>query len=345
MVAAVPNYVGSDFGSCPPGHRFRLYLDAWKPGFDSVDNAEKEQVFRTLETPSRELERASRALNDRQAELAQARGNVLSVDARSTSPLVTGTGIEHPFENGFAFCDPHGVPVLAGSGVKGCLRRAAMDLDWPKERVDAYFGAEVDSGADEGHCRGAADVWDAYPVADRMRADIMNPHFTHYYDGGKEPSDNGVPNPIRFLCVPPGARVTFRVALSRPAMVPNGENWQLALRDVFAHAFVWTGFGAKTAIGYGRFEDPSKPARGGAKPRGPAIAQALAVDPEKEASRITKGDAAQRVPGLLRRLTGDERARFAKAAIKTLTLKFVRERKDQAWAKDLLQAAGQDVEH
>lgn len=54
--------------------------------------------------------------------------------AELIAPLATGLGNPHPVENGFAFLSPYGVPYLAGSGVKGVLRRAAEEL--------AFFGAE-----------------------------------------------------------------------------------------------------------------------------------------------------------------------------------------------------------
>ncbi len=51
-----------------------------------------------------------------------------SIPATSTSPFATGLGNEHPIQNGFAFLTPYGLPYLAGSGVKGVLRRAAEEL-------------------------------------------------------------------------------------------------------------------------------------------------------------------------------------------------------------------------
>jgi CRISPR-associated protein Cmr6 len=64
----------------------------------------------------------------RQEALALAAPDTLFGVGRSIAPFVTGMGIEHPTENGFVFLDPYGLPYLAGSGVKGVLRRAAEEL-------------------------------------------------------------------------------------------------------------------------------------------------------------------------------------------------------------------------
>jgi len=81
------------------------------------------------------------------------------ITTTSTAPFATGLGNEHPIENGFAFLTPYGLPYLAGSGVKGILRRAAEELaldnetqqsgDWTWIDVWYLFGFEgaVDKGS------------------------------------------------------------------------------------------------------------------------------------------------------------------------------------------------------
>lgn len=67
-------------------------------------------------------------------------------EADLIAPLITGTGNPHPVENGFAFLSPYGVPYLAGSGIKGVLRRAA-------EELAARFRIPMDSGSRMGSFR------------------------------------------------------------------------------------------------------------------------------------------------------------------------------------------------
>ena len=132
MSYALPDYLTrhARFDDCPPGHRFGLYFDGWREDF-SIPRDGKTGLFRTVAGALPDHSRkALRALCARQQVLASAIGEklLLTHPARLTAPLATGLGNEHPLENGFAFLTPHGLPYLAGSGVKGVLRRAAEEL-------------------------------------------------------------------------------------------------------------------------------------------------------------------------------------------------------------------------
>jgi len=117
------------------------------------------------------------ALRDRQQALHQHHGsNAYRISTTSTAPFATGLGNEHPIENGFAFLAPYGLPYLAGSGVKGILRRAAEALALENETQDPnrwtwlavwwLFGFEgaVDKGS----------LWDAEsPVGHAFCRDLV----------------------------------------------------------------------------------------------------------------------------------------------------------------------------
>jgi CRISPR-associated protein Cmr6 len=116
------------------------------------------------------------------------------------------------------------------------------------------------------HTRGALEFWDVLPEPKdgKLRVDIMNPHYNHYYQGNEPPGDWGNPIPIFFLTLPAGTGFTF-IARFRPAkewpapvrqhfeaQVDAAPRWRAMLDAAFAFAFDWLGFGAKTAVGYGR---------------------------------------------------------------------------------------------
>ena len=154
--AAVPDYVAElvrGATDVPPGHQHRLYFAAWNGQWDQAPNFDADVYGRYLDrlTTNRAWSDAARALTNRQAGLAETVPRVLSRVATARSPLVTGVGIEHPSENGFAFYDPHGVPFLPGSSVKGVLRRAAEELalwsdaPWDLAHVWWWFGFEAGS--------------------------------------------------------------------------------------------------------------------------------------------------------------------------------------------------------
>lgn len=275
MSYALPDYLGkhASFDDCPPGHRFGLYFGGWEADWQKPTN--KTPAFRTvadaLPTHSRD---ALKALCERQAALAESLGaSVFSHPARLSAPLATGLGNEHPLENGFAFLNPHGLPYLAGSGVKGVIRRAAEELakgnwgdtaGWNQVAIDALFGLETESGDTSAtRTRGALMFWDLFflPASDKdplLSVEIMTAHHSGYLQEDGSPHANESPNPIPFLAVPAGCLCTIHVQCN-PALIPveaTGvrENWRALLAAAIELAGEWLGFGAKSAVGYGRVE-------------------------------------------------------------------------------------------
>jgi len=269
--AAVPAYLGDRFEDASPGMRFGMYLKCWTPGQYQADKNKRDALREACNIGA-----AGKALDAwlaRQQALAGpllAAGRLARFEATAVAPFATGLGNEHPTENGFAFLWPYGLPYLPGSGVKGVLRAAARELDWPDDERVALFGSDP-PGDDNGDLqRGALSFWDVLPKieGDRLMVDVMTPHQTHYYQpraggarrddkntaGSSNPHDSGAPNPIYFLTVPPRSRFVFHVAcdLERlPQPLRDGGRWRERLAAAFEHAFEWLGFGAKTAVGYG----------------------------------------------------------------------------------------------
>ena len=129
--AAVPKYVGQQFSDAPPGHRFSLYFPMWsgEPKWRRPDDDAKREALGNVRQLRGEANIQLKALVERQEAIARTLGdNVLSVRAKSTSPFMTGIGMEHPVENGFAFLNPYGLPYLPGASVKGVLRNVAERL-------------------------------------------------------------------------------------------------------------------------------------------------------------------------------------------------------------------------
>ena len=150
--AAIPSYVPAQFEDAAPGHRFLMYFSYWEathfsayknarlPDIRHLDRRERDRIRRQFDAEKKAplgevcpLGHSAKAnlkgIRERQQTLLAAYGpDGLRVSATSTAPFATGLGNEHPIENGFAFLTPYGLPYLAGSGVKGVLRRAAEEL-------------------------------------------------------------------------------------------------------------------------------------------------------------------------------------------------------------------------
>lgn len=116
-----------NFAEAAPGHRFNLYFPFWRNDW-TPDNSRKKDALKACTSIPGPVSDLLDQLRRRQQALFGLYPDALPIPAVSTAPFATGLGNEHPVENGFAFLTPYGLPYLAGSGVKGVLRRAAEDL-------------------------------------------------------------------------------------------------------------------------------------------------------------------------------------------------------------------------
>lgn len=277
-VAAIPDYIlPMDLTDAAPGHRFQLYLKHWQGAngnaFDpykkskpqgkeerAIHDRECAGVLKELCPLSPSSLHALKGLHARQKSLIQHYGsNGYRISTTSTASFATGLGNEHPIENGFAFLTPYGLPYLAGSGVKGILRRSMQELmddredGFTPDAVDALFGPEEVNQPEDAK-RGALDFWDVFPSPEKGKlvVEIMTPHYGKYYQGEEPPHDSGAPVPVSFLAVPAKSQFDFHV-VCHTSRLPHdlASQWRTLLDRAFQHAFEWVGFGAKTSVGYG----------------------------------------------------------------------------------------------
>lgn len=151
----IPSQTGLAFVDAAPGHKFLGYLRNSQGHGGELFTAYKGKAKVDRQVPNGPEKRAAnerlknefdgvlnevcslppsskaqiQALRTRQQALHAHHGaNGYRISTTSTAPFATGLGNEHPIENGFAFLTPYGLPYLAGSGVKGILRRAAEEL-------------------------------------------------------------------------------------------------------------------------------------------------------------------------------------------------------------------------
>lgn len=172
-----------------------------------------------------------------------------ALNFKTTGPFVTGLGREHPVENGFAWHHTLGTPYLPGSSVKGMVRNWVEQWeDADPEIIKRIFGPR--SRKDGDASVGSVIFMDALPVSPvQLKADVMTPHYGPYYSEGKDPGDWHNPIPIPFLVVDEGQEFLFGIIPRNPRIddCKIVKKWLLdALGSI--------GAGAKTAVGYGRFE-------------------------------------------------------------------------------------------
>lgn len=332
-IAAVPDYMGTDFHDASPGLRFSYFLSVWTDdGQWRLDAQQRLNAFRPILTLTPSDKKRMSALAERQSAQASAvpTAALLTLEARAVAPFTTGLGNEHPLENGFAFLNPYGLPYLPGSGVKGVLRRAAEELangewgdtfGWTAAKVEELFGHQGDDNGEEADAwRGALQFWDVYPqlAGDQLTVEIMTPHQGHYLQGGETPHDSGGPNPILFLAVPPQSVFSFNVRCDEVRLsesLREGNAWKALMADAFEHAFEWLGFGAKTAVGYGNLARDMDLEQDRTERQEKARNQARldALSPEERAEEEARTKALELIDGVRKRLAQDQQNNLKEA--------------------------------
>jgi len=162
------------------------------------------------------------------------------------SRFVTGLGKNHPVENGFTWHHSLGVPYIPGTSVKGIVRDWARQNGVDKPKIHRLFGPDDNSERSVGLII-FLDALPAKPVS--LSADIMTPHYGPYYSNQKIPGDWHDPTPIPFLTVDKDQEFLFGI-------LPKGDVSEEEIDEVekwLIEALEWSGVGAKTNIGYGRF--------------------------------------------------------------------------------------------
>ncbi|MGB3683862.1 MAG: type III-B CRISPR module RAMP protein Cmr6 [Rubrobacteraceae bacterium] len=226
------------------------FFDRWQKD-GSIRDGDKQAWIETVKGKCGNGDLLQQAKQRMQRLLESAGGQPLFYELESD--FVTGLGRQHPVENGFAWHHTLGTPYLPGSSVKGIVRACAEQWEDPKPDnadIKRIFGSE--SKQDEDSHVGSVIFLDAIPTGPvQLKADIMTPHYNPYYKGEAPPADWHSPNPIPFLVVEAGAGFGFGIL---PRSNEDEADCEVA-RGWLEEALEWTGAGAKTAVGYGRFAE------------------------------------------------------------------------------------------
>ncbi len=230
---------------------FEKYAKFWK-GKDidiSIDDELRKQFYEDLIKLMKQADRAAkfiREYNTRLDKIVESRGG-RAIKLDTNWRFITGLGGPHPSETGFRWDRNLGMPYLSGSSIKGALR-AWMTITGKET-------AEIDSLLGSTDMSGSVVFFDAIPNAKpSIEMDILNPHYSDYYmdpHKKKPPADYYSPVPVFFLTVAPGTQFIFRlIATDKSVDLGKVEEYLKSTANDM-------GFGAKTAVGYGQFIEPT----------------------------------------------------------------------------------------
>lgn len=191
--------------------------------------------------------------------------SILELSAALTSRFITGIGEPTPGEVGMAFDRNSGAPYIPAASVKGAVRNAYAVNYARKNPSEVGVSGTIEEEQVPGLTElfGALDTKEAsrggYVFMDTYSSeappvveDIMNPHFSKYYQGEGPPSEIENPNPIKFLAVEKNCTFYFRGFFVDPECIP----YRADLIEAYTVALTEFGLGAKTSSGYGRFTIP-----------------------------------------------------------------------------------------
>jgi len=167
----------------------------------------------------------------------------------AASRVIVGLGAESVLETSIRLHRIYGFPIIPGSALKG-LARSYAKLVEGKDETDATFTAVFGKSPPDASA-GQVIFFDAVPVNPtslQLDLDVMNPHYSQYYQGeNTPPADYLSPIPVFFLAIAPGSEFLFAVASREARLAQQAQSWlQAGLQKM--------GIGAKTTAGYGLWE-------------------------------------------------------------------------------------------
>lgn len=182
--------------------------------------------------------------------------------------LVVGLGGTSVYETSMTLHHIYGIPYIPASSIKGVLRSWILincfdGMNDPnaeeramKDNVFAGIFGTDDNASDSKAHRGNLIFFDAFPIkAPTIEADIMTPHYSKWYSEGEAPSDTQKLTPIPFLTVAEGTEFQFIVGKKGNKGLLNKPFRDKTIIEWLKEALSEHGIGAKTAVGYGYFNE------------------------------------------------------------------------------------------
>jgi len=179
--------------------------------------------------------------------------------------LVVGLGGGSVYETSMTLHHIYGIPYIPGSAVKGVTRSWIIGEVFNNSEEDALNNPSFITIFGNQKHKGKVIFLDAFPIqAPEIKPDVMNPHFGDYYSGKKDKNNNLIPpadylntGPIFFLTVENTSFNFYLIAKNKDKSVFNIEISDFTIMKWLKKALLEHGIGAKTAVGYGYFNDRS----------------------------------------------------------------------------------------
>ena len=161
--------------------------------------------------------------------------------------LYTGLNSAGALETGISTHHTYGMPLIAGSSVKGIARSHAESLGLDKDHLTVLFGDDSDSGSLKAGALVWHDAWFVPANTAPFAAEIITTHHQDYYNGKQLEADE-MESPIPNQQIATQGSFYFVIESA-----PGAQAWAEYAQALLFQALQTQGAGSKTASGYGYF--------------------------------------------------------------------------------------------
>ncbi len=204
----------------------------------------------------------SKRLIEKTENAAKTFDNYKQIKLKQTSRMVIGLGEESYYETSMRLHFIYGIPYIPASAIKGATRNwiiSELFNDDETEALNDEVFRQIFGSPNKGKIKGSKGqviFFDAYSTSLKITRDIMTPHYNSYYKNGSL-TDTDDLLPIQFLTIEKGV-FNFYIAINNTQKANSnkldGESLLDITEEYLIDASRENGIGAKTALGYGRFE-------------------------------------------------------------------------------------------
>ena len=174
-------------------------------------------------------------------------GRFATLAAGISGRLYTGLNSAGALETGISTHHTYGMPLIAGSSVKGIARSYAESLGLDKAHLTVLFGDDSDSGSLKSGALVWHDAWFVPANTPPFAAEIITTHHQDYYNG-KQPEADEMESPIPNQQIATQGSFYFVIESA-----PGAQAWAEYAKNLLFQALQTQGAGSKTASGYGYF--------------------------------------------------------------------------------------------
>lgn len=171
--------------------------------------------------------------------------NFATTSATINGRLFTGLPLGGTLETGVSTHHTYGMPLLAGSSIKGAVRYYAESIGIDKSVIQVLFGSDNDDAPDAGYL-----VWhDGWWIPNTniqtpFAKDIVTVHHQQYYNGTRPVADD---------TESPTPNIQTAVQGSFYFAIEGVHAWVEYAKQLLENTLKEQGLGSKTASGYGYF--------------------------------------------------------------------------------------------